>query len=87
MANVAIPKELLDKIATMETDALLNGLKDPEMIKNPAFLAKVRQFLKDNDILVSAKVEGMSEIVKSVKDIPNIMSQLQRDEEGELEEL
>lgn len=47
MANFNIPQELIDRLATEEVQALLEGLEDEEQRKNPAFLAKVRQFLKD----------------------------------------
>ena len=47
MANFNIPQELIDKLATEEVNALLDGLSDDAQRHNPAFLAKVRQFLKD----------------------------------------
>ena len=43
-----IPQEILDEIAILEVQALKDGLADPEMKKNPAFLEKVRKFLQQN---------------------------------------
>ncbi len=74
MATFELPKELLDKLATGEVDALLEGLNDPEMRKNPAFLAKVRQFLKDNDFVTSIETEGVREIQQDVSNIPDLMT-------------
>lgn len=74
MATFELPKELLDKLATGEVDALLEGLNDPEMRKNPAFLAKVRQFLKDNYFVTSMKTEGVREIQQDVSNIPDLMT-------------
>lgn len=74
MATFELPKELLDKLATGEVDALLEGLNDPEMRKNPAFLAKVRQFLKDNDFITSIETEGVREIKQDVSNIPDLMT-------------
>ena len=74
MATFELPKELLDKLATGEVDALLEGLNDPEMRKNPAFLAKVRQFLKDNDFVTSIETEGVREIKQDVSNIPDLMT-------------
>lgn len=74
MATFELPKELLDKLATGEVDALLEGLNNPEMRKNPAFLAKVRQFLKDNDFVTSIETEGVREIQQDVSNIPDLMT-------------
>ena len=60
VAQINLPQELIDQLAQGEADALLEGLRDPEMRKSPAFLAKVRQFLKDNDIISTAEIEGMN---------------------------
>lgn len=59
MANFNIPQELIDRLATEEVQALLEGLEDEEQRKNPAFLAKVRQFLKDNDFNTTVEIEGV----------------------------
>ncbi len=38
----------IDTIAELEVMALKEGLEDPELRKNPAFLEKVRRFMKDH---------------------------------------
>ena len=47
---IKIDEKLIDQIAELEVTALLEGLKDKELRKNPAFLDKVRKFLKENDM-------------------------------------
>jgi hypothetical protein len=39
---------LLDQMAELEIKALLEGLSDEELRRNPSFLEKVRKFMKDN---------------------------------------
>lgn len=73
MANFELPKELLDKLAEGEAMALLEGLEDEELRKNPAFLAKVRQFLKDNDFMTTIETEGVQEIKRDISNIPDLM--------------
>lgn len=73
MANVRLPQELIDSMAQMEADALLEGLNDPETRKNPAFLAKVRQFLKDNNFITTTETEGITHILQSMDNIPNLV--------------
>lgn len=69
-----LPQELIDKIAEMEADSLLEGLNDPEMRRNPAFLAKVRQFLKDNNFQTTAETKGVIEIKRIGTTIPDLVS-------------
>lgn len=59
-----IPLEILDEIAILEVQALKDGLADPEMKKNPAFLEKVRKFLQQNKQVTTAETPGMSELQK-----------------------
>ncbi|WP_288878662.1 hypothetical protein [Megasphaera massiliensis] len=73
MANFNIPQELIDRLATEEVQALLEGLEDEEQRKNPAFLAKVRQFLKDNDFNVTVAIEGVKEVKQEASKIPDFM--------------
>lgn len=67
--KIASKREIIDNIAELEAKALLDGLKDVELRKNPAFLEKVRRFLKDhklettdNLVTIVAKAEGGKEI-------------------------
>lgn len=73
MANFNIPQELIDRLATEEVQALLEGLEDGEQRKNPAFLAKVRQFLKDNDFNTTVEIEGVKEVKQEASKIPDFM--------------
>lgn len=73
MANFNIPQELIDRLATEEVQALLEGLGDEEQRKNPAFLAKVRQFLKDNDFNTTVEIEGVKEVKQEASKIPDFM--------------
>lgn len=75
VAQINLPQELIDQLAQGEADALLEGLRDPEMRKSPAFLAKVRQFLKDNDIISTAEIEGMNHIKREVSKIPDLIGE------------
>ena len=68
MAKVEL--DLIDEIAKLEVEALLEGLKDPEMRKNPAFLEKVRKFLNQNKLQTTPETDGISEMQKVVEEIP-----------------
>ena len=56
-----IKPEILDQLAELEVDALLEGLQDHETRLNPSFLEKVRRFLRDN------KLETTPELAIEVK--------------------
>ena len=73
MATVKMTQAIIDKIAKMEVDALLDGLSDPELSKNPAFLSKVRQFLKDNDIVTTTETEGVERLIRDINNIPDLV--------------
>lgn len=73
MAQIQLPQEIIDALAQGEADALLEGLKDEELRRNPAFLAKVRQFLKDNDFTTTAEVKGVKEILRDMNHIPDLI--------------
>ena len=73
--STKLPQELIDQIAELEADSLLQGLNDPEMRRNPAFLAKVRQFLKDNDFVTTTETEGVKEVIRSVSEIPDLVTE------------
>lgn len=63
-----INQELLDRIAELEVDALLEGLNDPEVRTNPSFLEKVRRFLKDNKLQTTPELSVA--VVKETHEIP-----------------
>lgn len=67
---MVIDEKLLDRIAMGEVNALLAGLEDPEMCKNPSFLDKVRKFLKDNNLQTTPETPGVSKIQKATEEIP-----------------
>lgn len=75
MGSIKMPKEIIDSMAQAEADALLEGLNDKEMRKNPAFLAKVRQFLKDNDFITTTETDGVKEIVRDANQIPDLVTE------------
>lgn len=65
-----IDKELIDTMAQLEVNALLEGLKDPELRRNPAFLEKVRKFLQQNQLTTQPDTIGVNEIKKLTTKIP-----------------
>ena len=75
LGNIKMPKEIIDAMAQAEADALLEGLNDKDMRKNPAFLSKVRQFLKDNDFVTTTETEGVREIVRDANQIPDLVDE------------
>ena len=75
MANIKLTQEVIDALAQGEAAALAEGLADPEMRKNPAFLAKVRQFLKDNNFVTTTETEGVHRIVQDINNIPDLIGE------------
>lgn len=67
-----INSAIIDQIAQLEVDALLDGLTDPELKRNPAFLDKVRRFLKENQLQTTPETPGVAELMKrqQTTDIP-----------------
>ena len=63
---------IIDQIAQLEVDALLDGLTDKELRCNPAFLDKVRRFLKENQLQTTPETPGVAELMKrqQTTDIP-----------------
>lgn len=59
-----VSEELIDQIAQLEVDALLEGLNDPELRRNPSFLDKVRKFLKENDLQTTPETKGVQELMQ-----------------------
>ena len=68
--STKIDKELIDTMAQLEVNALLEGLKDPELRRNPAFLEKVRKFLQQNQLTTEPETEGINDIKKMTTEIP-----------------
>lgn len=68
MSNTKIDPKKIDQIAELEVDAILEGLKDSELKKNPAFLEKVRKFLSQNDFKTTP--ETLSNAFEKHMDIP-----------------
>ena len=66
-----VDEQLLDEIAKLEVTALLEGLRDPEMRKNPSFLEKVRKFLAQNKLQTTPETPGVRQIQKATEEIPN----------------
>ena len=75
MANVKLTQEIIDALAQGEATALAEGLADPDMRKNPAFLAKVRQFLKDNNFVTTTETEGVHRIMQDINNIPDLIGE------------
>lgn len=75
MGNVKLPQEVIDALAKGEADALREGLENPELRTNPAFLAKVRQFLKDNNFITTTELAGVEQIIQDVSNIPDLISE------------
>ncbi len=67
---VKVSPELLDEIGKLEVQALLEGLKDPELRRNPAFLEKVRKFLQQNNFKTTDETEGVADLKKNTESIP-----------------
>ena len=74
MEGIKIPQEIIDPLAQQQANALLEGLQTPTMRRNPAFLAKVRQFLKDNDFITTTETEGVETIVRDMQNIPDLVN-------------
>ena len=68
--STKIDKELIDTMAQLEVNALLEGLKDPELRRNPAFLEKVRKFLQQNQLTTEPETDGINDIKKMTTEIP-----------------
>lgn len=68
MAN--IDQKTLDLLARLEVDALLEGLNHPEVRRNPAFLEKVRKFLKDNKLATTPETPGVKQVKQKADEIP-----------------
>lgn len=76
--NPKIKQELVDEIAVLEVDALLEGLKDPELRRNPSFMDKVRKFLKDNDLKTTPETPGVRQVIQQTTEIPKFTDEENR---------
>lgn len=65
-----IPEEILDLMAELEVKALIEGLKDEELKRSPAFLEKVRKFLKDNRLDTAPGTSMKLVQAEEIKEIP-----------------
>lgn len=63
------PKKL-DQLAELELEALLAGLEDEEMKRSPAFLEKVRKFLKDNRLETTPDNPKLPQLQKITEELP-----------------
>lgn len=68
---MVIQEQLLDQIAELEVKALLEGLQDPELKRNPSFLEKVRKFLAQNKLQTTPETPGVAQIQRATEEIPN----------------
>ena len=68
---MVIEQKLLDEIATLEVQALKEGLEDPEMRRNPSFLEKVRKFLVQNNLKTTPETKGVRDIQSASEQIPD----------------
>lgn len=60
----------LDQLAELELEALLAGLEDEEMKRSPAFLEKVRKFLKDNRLETTPDNPSIPKLQKVTEELP-----------------
>ena len=74
-----INPKLLDILAEEEVNALIEGIQDEDLRHSPQFLAKVRQFLKDNELKTTP--ETTTPLVTMVtKELPDFLDE--EDDEG-----
>ena len=67
---VKVDPELLNELAELELQALLEGLQDPELRRNPSFLEKVRKFMKDNRLETTPDTPGVQQLQKAAEKLP-----------------
>lgn len=72
-----IDQKLLDTLASLEAEALLDGMHNEELRQTPAFLGAVRRFLQQNNLKVTAETPGVAGLTKLVADIPDFTKELQ----------
>lgn len=65
-----VDPKILNLIAELEVSALLDGLQDPEIRKNPSFLEKVRKFMKDNQLVTTPETNNVKKLQEKAEEIP-----------------
>lgn len=65
-----VDQKTLDLVAKLEVEALLEGLQNEELRKNPSFLEKVRKFLKDNRLQTTPETPGVQQVQQTMEEIP-----------------
>lgn len=70
VTSTKIDPKLIDQMAELEVSALLDGLRDEELRRNPAFLEKVRKFLSQNNLGTEPDTAGVKAIKKLTTEIP-----------------
>lgn len=65
-----INPKILDELAELEVSALLDGLNDEELRRNPSFLEKVRRFLKENKLQTQPETPGVKQVQQKADEIP-----------------
>ena len=73
---IKIDEKLLDQVASLEVEALLEGLQDPDLRRSPAFLEKVRKFLQQNKLQTTPDTEGVYDIQRVVEKIPEFPAEV-----------
>lgn len=73
---VKVSPEIIDKLAELEVSALLDGLNDPDLRKNPAFLEKVRKFLSQNHLEVTQETPGIKRIQAITEELPTFNNEV-----------
>lgn len=68
---VNVDDKLVDELATLEINALINALKDPELRKNPQILARARSFLKDNRLIANPGLPLAGKVKEAVLEVPD----------------
>lgn len=65
-----IDPKLLNELAELEVKALLEGMQNPELRSQPAFLEKVRKFLQQNKLVTTPQTPGIMDVRKESEKIP-----------------
>ena len=66
-----VKKELVDKLAELDINALIDCLSNKTLRYDPSILARARAFLKDNKLLTKPESNEMRKIEALTRDLPN----------------